>query len=222
MSLPHNEFDLSRIYAQRFAANLDYRKRVWRVLIDSFFQRCISRNAAVLDLGCGYGEFINQVQAGRKYAMDLNPDAPNYLSKDVEFIRQDCSQSWPVGAGSLDVVFTSNFFEHLPDKAALGRTLDQAYKALRKGGRLIAMGPNIKLVPGAYWDFWDHYIPLTESSLGEALENRGFHIERKEAAFLPYTMAGKKPAPLALVRLYLAFPLSWRFLGKQFLVIAAK
>lgn len=39
MSLPHNETDLSRIYAQRFAANLDYRKRVWRVLIDSFFQQ---------------------------------------------------------------------------------------------------------------------------------------------------------------------------------------
>jgi len=222
MSLPHNESDLSRIYAQRFAANVDYRKRVWRVLIDSFFQQNISRNAAVLDLGCGYGEFINQIQAGRKYAMDLNPDAPRYLSADVEFIRQDCSQPWPVEEGGLDVIFTSNFFEHLPDKAALGRTLDQAYKALRKGGRLIAMGPNIKLVPGAYWDFWDHYIPLTESSLGEALENRGFHIERKEAAFLPYTMAGKKPAPLALVRLYLALPLLWRFLGKQFLVIAAK
>jgi SAM-dependent methyltransferase len=222
MSLPHNESDLSRIYAQRFAANLDYRKRVWRVLIDSFFQRYVPHDATVLDLGCGYGEFINQAHAGRKYAMDLNPDAPRYLSADVEFIRQDCSQPWPVEEGSLDVIFTSNFFEHLPDKAALGRTLDQAYKALRKGGRLIAMGPNIKLVPGAYWDFWDHYIPLTESSLGEALENRSFLIERKEAAFLPFTMAGKKPAPLALVRLYLALPLSWRFLGKQFLVIAAK
>jgi SAM-dependent methyltransferase len=222
MSLPHNESDLSRIYAQRFAANLDYRKRVWRVLIDSFFQRYISRNAAVLDLGCGYGEFITHVQAGRKYAMDLNPDAPNYLSKDVEFIRQDCSQSWPVGEGSLDVVFTSNFFEHLPDKAALGRTLDQAYKALRKGGRLIAMGPNIKLVPGAYWDFWDHYIPLTESSLGEALENRGFRIDRKEAAFLPYTMAGKRRAPLTLVRIYLALPGLWPLFGKQFLVMALK
>ena len=84
------------------------------------------------------------------------------------------------------------------------------------------MGPNVKLVPGAYWDFWDHYIPLTESSLSEALENRGFHIARKQAAFLPYTMAGKKPAPLALVRLYLALPLLWRFLGKQFLVVAEK
>jgi SAM-dependent methyltransferase len=222
MSLPHDESDLSRIYAQRFAANLDYRKRVWRVLVDSFFQQYVQPDAAVLDLGCGYGEFINQVHARRKYAMDLNPDAPRYLSDDVEFIRQDCSQPWPVEEASLDVVFTSNFFEHLPDKAALGRTLDQAYRTLRKGGRLIAMGPNIKLIPGTYWDFWDHYIPLTESSLGEALENRGFHIDRKETAFLPYTMAGEKNAPTAFVRLYLALPQVWRFFGKQFLVIARK
>ena len=222
MSLPHNESDLSRIYAQRFAANLDYRKRVWRVLIDSFFQQYVSRDATVLDLGCGYGEFINQVDAGRKYAMDLNPDAPRYLTDNVRFIRQDCSQPWPGEEASLDVIFTSNFFEHLPDKAALGRTLDQIYRALRKGGRLIAMGPNIKLVPGSYWDFWDHYLPLTESSLAEALENRSFHIVRTEPAFLPYTMAGKRPAPLTLIRIYLALPKLWRLIGKQFLVMAVK
>jgi SAM-dependent methyltransferase len=222
MSLPHSESDLSRIYAQRFAANLDYRERVWRVLIDSFFQKQIPRDATILDLGCGYGEFINQIQGQRKYAMDLNRDAPRYLSNDVEFIAQDCSQPWPVEEGSLDVVFTSNFFEHLPDKAALGRTLDHVHKALQKDGRLIAMGPNIRLLPGSYWDFWDHYIPLTESSLSEALENRGFRVERKEPAFLPYTMAGKRPAPLMLVRIYLALPMLWPFIGKQFLVIAVK
>ena len=222
MSLPHNESDLSRIYAQRFAANLDYRKRVWRVLIDSFFQRYVPHDATVLDLGCGYGEFINQIHAGRKYAMDLNPDAPRYLSPHVQFIRQDCSQPWAIEKDSLDLIFTSNFFEHLPDKVALGRTLDQAHQALKPGGLLIAIGPNIKLIPGAYWDFWDHYIPLTESALGEALENRTFHIKRKEAAFLPYTMAGEKPVPLALVRVYLQLPKLWQFFGKQFLMIAAK
>jgi SAM-dependent methyltransferase len=222
MSLPHNETDLSRIYAQRFAANLDYRKRVWRVLIDSFFQRYVPRDGTVLDLGCGYGEFINQVEAGHKYAMDLNPDAPRYLSADVEFIQQDCSQPWAIAKDSLDVIFTSNFFEHLPDKAALGRTLDQAHQALRKGGLLIAMGPNAKLIPGAYWDFWDHYIPLTESSLSEALENRGFRVHRREPAFLPYTMTDKRPAPLPFIRFYLALPMVWRLLGKQFLAIAIK
>jgi SAM-dependent methyltransferase len=222
MSLPHNESDLSRIYAQRFAANLDYRKRVWRVLIDSFFQKHIPQDATVLDLGCGYGEFINLVRAGRKYAMDLNPDAPRYLSADVEFIKQDCSQPWAIEKDSLDVIFTSNFFEHLPDKAALGRTLDHAHLALRKGGRLIAMGPNIKLVRGAYWDFWDHYIPLTDLSLSEALQNRGFIIDRKECGFLPYTMTAKRPTPLAFIRIYLALPQLWRFFGKQFLVFACK
>ena len=152
--------------------------------------------------------------------MDLNPDAPRYLSSNVQFIRQDCSLPWPVEEASLDGVFTSNFFEHLPDKAALGRNLDQAHQALKPGGLLIAMGPNIKLVLGAYWDFWEHHIPLTESSLAEALENRGFQIERKEPAFLPYTMAGKKPAPLVLGLLYFSLPLLWRFFGRQFLVIA--
>ena len=219
--LPHDQDDLQRIYASRFMANLEYRRKVWDVLIAHYFQKFIPPQSVVLDLGCGYGEFINQVRAAKKYAMDLNPDAPRHLAKEVEFIHQDCSQPWPdIAGGGLDVVFTSNFFEHLPDKAALGKTLDQIRSSLRPGGRLIAMGPNIKCVPGAYWDFWDHYLPLTEMSLKEALENRGFHMEKCLERFLPYTMAGKKPTPLALIRLYLALPFAWKLLGKQFLVIA--
>ena len=35
---------------------------------------------------------------------------------------------------------------------------------------MIALGPNIKYLPGSYWDFWDHFLCLTEMSLGEALE----------------------------------------------------
>lgn len=222
MSISHSESDLSRIYAQRFADNLDYRKHVWRILIDCFFGKHIPRDGTVLDLGCGYGEFINQIAAGKKYAMDLNPDSPRYLSRDVAFIRQDCSEPWPLPKGSLDVVFTSNFFEHLPDKAALGRSLDQIKNSLQPGGKLIAMGPNVRCVPGSYWDFWDHYIPLTERSLGEALQNRGFQMEDCLARFLPYTMAGKKNAPLFMVRCYLALPFVWRIFGHQFLVVASK
>lgn len=222
MSLPHTESDLSRIYAQRFASNLDYRKRVWRVLIDSFFRKYVPEDANVLDLGCGYGEFINQVRAAGKYAMDLNPDASRYLSAEVEFIQQDCSQPWRVAEGSLDVVMTSNFFEHLPSKTALGNALDQAKLALKGGAHLVAMGPNARLLPGAYWDFWDHYLPLTERSLCEALENRGFDITRKTPAFLPYKMAGNVRFPPVFIKLYLAMPVFWPLLGKQFLVVARK
>jgi SAM-dependent methyltransferase len=219
---PHNQTDLSRIYAQRFQSNLKYRKKVWQILVGDFFSKFIPKNASVLDLGCGYGEFINAVHAAKRLAMDLNPDAPRFLEKDITFLHQDCSQPWPPTAQGLDTVFTSNFFEHLPDKNSLGRTLDQIHQTLKPGGLLIAMGPNIRIVPGAYWDFWDHYIPLTERSLGEALENRGFRILRSHARFLPYTMAGKRPAPPILIRAYLKLPIAWHFLGHQFLIIAQK
>jgi len=214
--------DLQRIYEARFRANLDYRRAVWRVLIDDFFQQFVRPTDAVLDLGCGYGEFINQVRCGSKFAMDLNPDMPQRVDQGVTTLLQDCSTLWQVPDESLDVVFTSNFFEHLPDKASLGRTLDQTRRCLKPGGRLIALGPNIKYLPGAYWDFWDHYLPLTELSLREALENRGFSVERCVGRFLPYTMAGGPQYPLWCLRLYLKLPWAWPIRGRQFLLVVTK
>ena len=121
----------------------------------------------------------------------------------------------------MNLVFTSNFFEHLPDKDA-GRTLDQAYRCLEPGGHLIAMGPNIKYLNGAYWDFWDHHLALTEDSLREALANRNFKVEKCVGKFMPYRMDNTRRHPLLFVRLYLRMPLAWKFLGKQFLVVARK
>src|SRR5580698_3146904 len=111
--------ELRRIYGARFEKNLNYRRRVWDVLVREFFQGYVSPAAAVLDLGCGYGEFINAIHCGQKLAMDLNPDAPRFLEADVRFLQQDCSARWQCTDGSLDAVFTSNFFEHLPSKSAL-------------------------------------------------------------------------------------------------------
>jgi SAM-dependent methyltransferase len=217
----HLDSDLQRIYAQRFSASLDYRRSVWQILVANFFQKLVPANAAALNLGCGYGEFINQVAASAKFGMDLNPDSRKFLAPGIELLAQDCSAKWPLPDASLDVVFTSNFFEHLPDKAALGRTLDEIRRCLRPdGGRLIAMGPNIKRTRGAYWDFWDHYLPLTELSLKEALENRAFRMEKCLASFLPYTMAGKRPVPPFMVKAYLRIPFAWHFFGQQFLVVA--
>jgi SAM-dependent methyltransferase len=214
--------EVQTIYSQRFAASKAYRARVWKVLTSEFLPRWIVPGGAVLDLGCGYGEFINQVSAREKYGMDLNPDSARMLAPGIRFLQQDCSELWPLPENSLDVVFTSNFFEHLPDKATLGRTIEQARRCLKPGGRLMALGPNIKYVPGAYWDFWDHYLPLTETSLSEGLEHRGFRIEECFGRFLPYTMVNTRQYPMFFLRLYLKTPVVWPFFGKQFFVIAAK
>jgi SAM-dependent methyltransferase len=218
----HSPEDLQRMYGARFGPHSDYRKEVWAVLVDDWFDKYVRATDAVLDLGCGYGEFINTIRCRQKFAMDLNPDAPTFLAKEVTFLAQDCSTRWPLPDQSLDVVFTSNFFEHLPDKGALGRTLDEVHRCLCPGGRVVAMGPNIKCLPGLYWDFWDHYIPLTEASLKEALTVRGFAVDECLARFLPYTMASGPRYPLAFLRLYLRLPVAWRIFGKQFLVVGRR
>ena len=119
-------------------------------------------------------------------------------------------------------MFTSNFFEHLPDKGCLTRTLAQAFRCLKPGGRLVAIGPNIKYLPGLYWDFYDHHTILTEASLGEALEIGGFALETFAPRFLPYTLVDAPEYPLFFVRLYLAMPWLWWIQGRQFLVVARK
>jgi SAM-dependent methyltransferase len=221
MSDPRPE-ELQRVYSNRFDPHTDYRRQVWRVLVTHFFQPLVPEGSAVLDLGCGYGEFINVLRARKKFGMDLNPNSEENLASEVIFLRQDCSSPWPLKPGQLDVVFSSNFFEHLPDKTTLGLTLEQAFRALKPGGRLIALGPNIKFTNGRYWDFWDHYLPLTESSLCEGLTVRGFKVEKCYPRFLPYTMVGARQYPVWCVALYLKLPWLWHWKGQQFLVIARK
>ena len=221
-TVPHNSEELQRIYAARFEAVVAYRKEVWQTLISSYFGRMVPPNSTVLDLGCGYGEFINQIPAVRKFGMDLNPQTAKNLSSEVTFLEQDCSATWGLAPGTLDVVFTSNFFEHLPDKRTLSATLREALRCLKPGGKLIAMGPNIKYTNGAYWDFYDHYLQLTELSLKEALELEGFRVDRALGRFLPYTMVNAPQYPTWILSLYLALPLAWPLFGKQFLVLASK
>lgn len=215
--------ELQAIYERRFHDDrARYRRELWATLVEEYFQALVPPNATVLDLGCGYGEFINHVTAGSRHAMDLNPKSPSYLDPQVKFHFQDCSQRWALPDHSLDVVFSSNFFEHLPDKLALKLTLLEAWRCLKPGGRLIALGPNIKYVQGAYWDFWDHFLCLTEASLAEALVNNGYEVERAIARFLPYTTINQPAYPMAFVRLYLRMPILWRLVGKQFLVVATR
>ena len=214
--------DLQKIYWARFSGQQAYRTQVWQVLTRDFFSRWIRLTDTVLDLGCGYGEFSNNIIAGKKYAMDLNPSAQSCLNPEVELLQQDCSQPWPIPNQSLDVVFTSNFLEHLREKPALEATVGEAFRCLKSGGAFIALGPNIKFLADKYWDFFDHYIALTELSLAEALTMIGFHVEEKIPRFLPYTMSrGWKP-PVWMVRLYLKVPFLWKIAGRQFLVIARR
>ena len=120
------------------------------------------------------------------------------------------------------MTFTSNFLEHLLDKAACSAVLGEVRRVLRSGGRFIVMGPNIKYAGAEYWDFYDHHLPLSHLSLAEGLVLAGFRVTRNIPRFLPFTMTGGTPSSDTLIRAYLKFPFLWNLFGKQFLVVAEK
>lgn len=221
-SSPHSPSELKTIYGNRFDEHMAYRNEVWQVLTSKFFSKLIPSSATVLDLGCGYGEFINNINCAKKYAMDMNPGAAQRLATDITFIEQDCSQEWGLPERHLDAIFTSNFFEHLGSKSALSYTLAQAHRCLKPGGIIIALGPNVRFVGGAYWDFWDHHLPLTDEALSEVLRLNGFEIVRSLPRFIPYTMVNKRSVPRSLISMYLELPFLWRMFGKQFLVVGRR
>jgi SAM-dependent methyltransferase len=215
--------DIPAIYRHRFeATGLEKRKRIWAVLCRHFFDPLIGPDRDVLDLGCGYGEFVNHVVARSKVGVDMNPDCRQYLAPDVKFVQTPATHLAAIDSESVDVVFTSNFLEHLKSKAECDLVLAEVRRVLRPLGRFIVLGPNVRYVFREYWDFYDHHLPLSHLSLEEGLTASGFKVVRNVPRFLPYTMRSRLPTPDFLIRLYLAFPPAWRWLGKQFLIVAEK
>jgi len=214
--------DLETIYKNRFEqTGLQRRQRVWKILCANFFQSYVREDATILDLACGYGEFINNIRAGVKYAVDLNPNAKEYLSHEVRF-RLAPGNDLGVDDASLDAVFTSNFLEHLQTKEECTSVLSEVFSKLKPGGRFLILGPNIRYAYKEYWDYYDHYLALSHLSLTEALRTTGYDVDHVVPRFLPYTMNNNIPAHPTLVRIYLKMPLAWRIVGKQFFVVARK
>ena len=215
--------ELSTLYSERFGARERKRKlAVWRVLCRHFFQRYVQPRDTVLDLGAGNCEFINTIQCGAKIAVDGNPEVRQWAADGVRVVVATSTHLGEIDGESVDVVFCSNFFEHLPSKAALHETLEECRRVLRRGGHLLVLQPNIRAVGGRYWDFIDHHVPLTERSLVEALTLAGLAPREVRARFLPYTTKSALPQHPALVRLYLLLRPVHRLLGGQAWVVAEK
>jgi SAM-dependent methyltransferase len=215
--------EVSRLYSSRFSHGDRERKaELWGVLCSSFFQRYVRPTDCVLDLGAGYCEFINHIRCARKIAVDMNEDTAAHAAPNVVVMRAPSTDLRPVAENSIDVAFASNFFEHLPSKLDFLATLEELKRVLVPGGRLLILQPNIRLLPGTYWDFVDHHLPLSDRTLVEALELVGLRPVEVRPRFLPYTTKSRLPQRPWMVRLYLWLrPAQWLF-GKQAWVVAEK
>ena len=214
---------LSRLYAERFEPRHQEQHQVmWRVLCRHFFQRYVRATDTVLDLGAGLCGFVNWIECRERIAVDPNPAVRQFAAEGVRVVHASSTDLGAIADASVDVVFASNFFEHLADKDALLQTLLECRRVLRSGGRLLVLQPNIRVVGGRYWDFLDHSLPLTERTLVEALAVVDIRVREVRARFLPYTTKSAIPQHPLLIRLYLLLrPAHW-LLGGQAWVVGEK
>ncbi|HEX2903269.1 MAG TPA: class I SAM-dependent methyltransferase [Jatrophihabitans sp.] len=211
--------DLKALYGNRFNAESEQRQDIWEVLCSDFFQKWVPADATVLDLAAGHCEFINNIKAGRKIAVDLNPDVKVRAAEGVEthVLRSDKMTDIP--DHSVDRVFISNFFEHI-SREVITATLLEVRRVLKPGGQLLLLQPNVRFCGKDYWQFFDHITPVDDRAMEEAFAQTGYRVVKSIPRFLPYTTKSRLPSGPALVRLYLKVPLAWKVLGAQAFMVA--
>lgn len=197
-----------------------WRRMVWKILVEDFFSKYIKRSDSLLDLPCGFGEFINIIKCKERIAADLNKDLKRYIDPKVKFISCT-SVKIPLKKEAVDKIFCSNFFEHIRHEEILA-TIKEYRRVLKNKGQVLILQPNIRFLQKDYWRFFDHVTAIDDRGLEDAFVIQGFKLVYKIERFFPFTVKTKLPKSPILVKLYLRFPLIWRFFGTQSFLIFEK
>ncbi len=203
-----------KIYEHRFSGGGDNRENMWQILCRYFFQKYVSSSSCLVELGAGYCEFINAIDASRKIAVDINNDTVKMANDDVEVMNTSCTDISEIADSSVDVVFTSNFFEHISHDDIVN-VIKETNRILKKRGRFLILQPSIRFCRKDFWMFFDHITAIDDRALVEVLESHGFIVKEWIPRFLPYTTKSRLPAGDLFIKLYLKIPVLWKIFGKQ-------
>lgn len=193
------------------------RSGVWRALWRYFFRYRIRPDDCVLDIGAGYGDFINAVTASRRIALDMWDAMPDHVAPGVETIVGPAQQLDAIEDGAVDYAFASNLFEHLTQDA-LVQTLAALAPKLSARGRLTILQPNYRYAYREYWDDYTHVTAYSHVSLPDLLAAHGWTVEEVHPRFLPLSVKSRLPTWPILVAAYLRSP--FKPMGKQMLIVA--
>ena len=203
-----------------FDSRLTYDKKrvvLWNTLCKYFFQKLLPSHASVLELGAGWCDFINTIEADNKVAVDIWDGIEKHANIGVRTIVGSATELDEISSNSVDMVFASNLFEHLTQIQII-EILSQTSRILAKTGRLVLVQPNFRTSYKRYFDDYTHITIWTDTGMTTFLEANGFQIEQVQAKFLPLTVKSKLPTSSLLIRLYLRLPI--KPLAGQMLIVA--
>ena len=205
-----------RYFQTRFSED-PKREILWRTLVQYYFQSRIRPDGCVLELGAGYGNFINNVRARRRIAHDRWPEFAQHLAPGVESHSGPVTDLSFLADNSIDFAFASNLFEHVSQED-FAAVLAQLRRKLTPQGTLTLLQPNYRYAFREYFDDYTHITPYSHLSICDFLQANSYDVIHCVPRFLPLTLKSRLKVSPLLIRLYLLSPL--KPLGKQMLVQA--
>jgi len=208
-------------YTSRYVWNRD-RAVVWKEIV-RYLNLYLKDKKTILDLGSGYCDFINNVSASERIAVDMSLDSAKYIEKGVRFVQSVATDLSAVATATVDVVFASNLLEHLTD-AELDLCMQEVKRVLKSGGLFISMQPNYRYSYKTYYEDPTHKKVFSHTALESFLISHSFEIVKKMPKFLPFSLKSRPsiiPIHPLIIRTYLNSPYK-PFAGQMLFVSRVK
>lgn len=138
------------------------------------------RGSRVLDVGCGYGFFLQvaRLRGAHAYGIDLSPEAVQYCQRRWDY-PVELGTTETLDVGQFDIVTALGVIEHVPSPASFLQSLS---KQVRPGGVVALTTPNYQLGRrlGSSWTGFrtgfEHVYFFDHASLCRIMERVGITV----------------------------------------------
>ncbi|ACL25183.1 class I SAM-dependent methyltransferase [Chloroflexus aggregans] len=162
------------------------------------FVEQFAQNGVLLDIGCGTGVFLEEMQmSGRWQLHGIEPTttAANYVRQRFGIpVINSLVEQVSLPDCTFDVVTMWNVFEHLSDPKLV---IQKVYHSLKPNGIAIIAVPNYeslsRVIFGKYWCGWDlprHLFILPSTTLLELVKRTGFTVRQHKCFIGTYALLG--------------------------------
>ncbi len=166
--------------------------------------------ARVLDVGCGTGRFLLQLQralpAAKLVGLDLSPpylkEAGQLLAGGDVSLVNDNAEAMPWADGQFDAVTSVFLFHELPSDVRR-RVMCEVFRVLKPGGRFVVcdsaqladsrdIEPVLYRFPATYHE--PYYPGYLRDDLADIMRACGFEVEVSAPHLVSKVVVGRKPA----------------------------
>lgn len=171
------------------------------------------KNIFILDIGCGFGQFIN----GCKKLGYKNIKGIDLSEEAVKFCKQNGMDVEKIDVKKylnkkFDVIYMGHILEHLPKNEVINTLWHINTNLLNENGSLFIMVPNAQSNTDCYWAYEDftHNTLFTAGSLLFVLKEAGFkNIEFLDIDGTSGSTGLKKTIKKYLLKIYIINKLFW-------------